>query len=201
MACRTIRATQSWDPLTSKRKRARSRRPAKQSSEAAGDHQGIEAHGWTLLAHPLFLDQLEKLITAVEREERGGRRYRVTANQKVLAAIVDLAFEEIPRDPARKDFRQGDTLGPSRKHWFRAKFGSGRFRLFFRYRSDARIIVYAWVNDSETLRTYGSRSDAYAVFAGMLDSGNPPDEWDDLVKSARGASPRLAATKKRRRPS
>lgn len=49
--------------------------------------------------------------------------------------------------------------------------GNGRFRLFFRYHGKARLIVYAWVNDSETLHTYGSRTDAYAVFRRMLDSG------------------------------
>jgi len=40
------------------------------------------------------------------------------------------------------------------------------------------------VNDSESLRTYGSRTDAYAVFRGMPMAGNPPDEWDALVRAA-----------------
>jgi toxin YhaV len=39
-----------------------------------------------------------------------------------LKAIVTLALEVIPQDPSRADYRQGDTLGLSRKHWFRAKF-------------------------------------------------------------------------------
>ena len=33
-----------------------------------------------------------------------------------------------------------------RRHWLRAKFGGGRFRLFFGYSSSAKIIIYAWVN-------------------------------------------------------
>ena len=33
-------------------------------------------------------------------------------------------------------------------------------------------------------RMYGARTDAYRVFARMLDSGNPPDAWGDLVKAA-----------------
>ncbi|MFV1920915.1 type II toxin-antitoxin system YhaV family toxin, partial [Sphingomonas sp. MJ1 (PH-R8)] len=40
------------------------------------------------------------------------------------------------------------------------------------------------VNDATTLRTYGSRTDAYAVFKGMLDKGNPPDDWTALLKAA-----------------
>ncbi len=142
-------------------------------------------NGWTLYAHPLFLAQLERLTIAVERTQiRDPKRYASTADAKLLAAIRKLMLESIPIDPARPEFRQGGTLGRSRKHWFRAKFGAGRFRLFFRYSSTAKIIIYAWVNDSESLRTYGSKSDAYAVFKGMLDEGNPPEQWDGLLKAS-----------------
>jgi toxin YhaV len=142
-------------------------------------------NGWTLYAHPLFTDQLDRLTTAVERAKRKDpKTYQSTANAKLLAQLQRLAFETIPVDPARPEFRQGGTLGPSRKHWFRAKFGGGRFRLFFRYSSSAKIIVYAWVNDSETLRTYGAKSDAYAVFKAMLDKGNPPEDWAELLTSS-----------------
>jgi toxin YhaV len=142
-------------------------------------------NGWTLYAHPLFTDQLDRLMTAVEKAKRKDpRTYQSTANAKLLAQLKRLAFETIPVDPARPEFRQGGTLGQSRKHWFRAKFGGGRFRLFFRFSSSAKIIVYAWVNDSETLRTYGAKSDAYAVFKGMLDQGNPPEDWAELLTSS-----------------
>ena len=82
-------------------------------------------------------------------------------------------------------FRQGDTFGEDRKHWFRAKFGGGRFRLFFRFGSEAKIIVFAWVNDEQTLRTYGSKTDADRVFKTMLDGGNPPDNWEALLAEAK----------------
>jgi toxin YhaV len=142
-------------------------------------------NGWTLYAHPLFTDQLDRLTAAVEKAKRKDpKTHQSTANAKLLAQLQRLIFETIPVDPARPEFRQGGTFGPSRKHWFRAKFGGGRFRLFFRYSSSAKIIVYAWVNDSETLRTYGAKSDAYAVFKGMLDKGNPPEDWADLLKSS-----------------
>lgn len=94
---------------------------------------------------------------------------------------------QVPEDPTRSTYRQGNTLGEDLRHWQRTKFGNGRFRLFFRYHSQARVIVFAWVNDAETLRTYGSRTDAYAVFRRMLESGNPPDGWDELVQTASSA--------------
>lgn len=142
-------------------------------------------NGWQLLAHPLFLDQLEKLGATVARlREKDPRGWRKSANTKLLAALRQLVFETIPQDPARPEYRQGGTLGDDRKHWFRAKFGGGRFRLFFRYSTSAKIIVFAWVNDENTLRTYGSKSDAYAVFRKMLDKGNPPDNWAALLTAA-----------------
>lgn len=142
----------------------------------------ITVNGWTLYAHPLFLDQLEKLTVAVEKAAtKDPKGYTSTANAKLLAAVRKLMFEAIPVDPTRPEFRQGGTLGPERKHWFRAKFGGGRFRLFFRYSSSAKIIIYAWVNDTNTLRTYGSKFDAYTVFKAMLDRGNPPEDWDALI--------------------
>lgn len=147
--------------------------------------EGLTVNGWTLYAHPLFLGQLEKLTLAVERaREKDPDGYASTANAKLLAALRKLMFEVIPIDPARPEFRQGGTLGPARKHWFRAKFGNGRFRLFFRYSTAAKIIILAWVNDSDTLRTYGAKTDAYAVFKTMLDKGNPPEDWDALLKAS-----------------
>ena len=145
---------------------------------------------WEVWAHPLFLDQLEALTAAVERaREKDPDGYRSGRDAKMLAAILKLAFEDIPADPAHKRFEQGETLGPARKHWRRAKFYQ-QYRLFFRFSSTAKVIVLAWVNDEQTKRAYGSRTDAYAVFAKMLKSGNPPDEWDALLASAKAPSAR-----------
>jgi toxin YhaV len=148
----------------------------------------LAVHGWQIFAHPLFLDQLEKLTAAVEaaKAKDSGGSLRMP-NAKLLAALDALVFDRIPQDPARTEYRQGSTLGAARKHWFRAKFGGGRFRLFFRYNATAKIIVYAWVNDRDSVRTYGARTDAYAVFRSMLDKGDPPENWEALLKAASAA--------------
>jgi len=145
----------------------------------------LTINGWTILAHPLFLDQLEKLTGAVQAlKEKKPEDYRKNANTKLLATLNKLVFEAIPADPMATVYRQGSTLGDGYKHWFRAKFGNGRFRLFFRYDSNAKVIIFAWVNDETTLRTYGAKTDAYNVFKGMLDEGSPPDDWAALHKAA-----------------
>lgn len=145
----------------------------------------LTINGWTILAHPLFLDQLEKLTSTVEAlKVKKPEGYRKNANTKLLAALNKLVFEAVPADPTATAYRQGSTLGDDYKHWFRAKFGNGRFRLFFRYDSNAKVIIFAWVNDETTLRTYGAKTDAYTVFKGMLNDGNPPDDWAALHKAA-----------------
>lgn len=131
---------------------------------------------------------MERLAVAVGKERAKRPDASSSANAKTLAALSRLLFETIPEDPSRPQYRQGDTLGPDRKHWFRAKFGGGRFRLFFRYSIRRKVIVYAWVNDSETPRTYGAKTDAYSVFRSMLAGGNPPDDWDALIAVAKSES-------------
>jgi len=146
----------------------------------------LTINGWTIFAHPLFLAQLERLIEAVERDKRNDpRNYTKKSNAKLLKSVSTIALERIPQDPTDKRCRLGGTLGESYKHWFREKFGAGRFRLFFRFDSKSKIIIYVWINDENTLRTYGAKSDAYAVFSAMLKDGNPPDNWAALLASCK----------------
>lgn len=162
----------------------------------------VEVNGWTIYAHPLFLDQLEAMTAAVEKaREKNPKGYKKKRAAKLLAAVLKVAFEDIPSDPTRDAYRQGGTLGDDYKHWFRAKFLQ-QFRLFFRYQQSASsmIIVLAWVNDDSTLRAYESANDAYAVFRKMLDRGNPPDTWKELLAAASdtGAASRLTRVARKR---
>lgn len=147
--------------------------------------------GWTIFANPLFLDQLDALtrqVEALKRKDPIG--YSKKNATKRLAAIARLAFEVVPQDPARAEYRQGNTLGERHKHWFRAKFFQ-QYRLFFRYHAPSKVIVYAWVNDEDTKRARESSDDAYRVFRKMLESGHPPDDWERLFVEAREESGRL----------
>jgi toxin YhaV len=138
-------------------------------------------HGWTVFAHPLFLAQLEALTQQVERIKQKDPAGYVKKNaSKRLAAITKLAFDAIPQDPTRPEYRQGSTLGDEHKHWFRAKFFQ-QYRLFFRYHAPSKVIVFAWVNNDDSKRAYESDNDAYRVFRKMLESGHPPDNWNQLL--------------------
>lgn len=148
-------------------------------------------HGWTVFVHPLFLAQIEALVLQVESLKQKDPVGYVKKNaSKRLAAITRLAFDVIPQDPTRPEYRQGGALGDTHKHWFRAKFFQ-QYRLFFRYHAAAKVLVFAWVNDEDSKRAYESSDDAYRVFRKMLEGGHPPDDWDLLLAEARKEDARL----------
>ncbi len=141
-------------------------------------------NGWTLYTHLLFSQQLNRLVDLVEalaRKDPTG--YRNEAATKLLATINRYIREIIPRDPSAAEFRQGNTLGKDNRHWFRAKFHE-RYRLFYRFASKEKVVIYAWVNDGRTLRKAGSQSDPYQVFRAMLESGAPPGTLEKLLSNA-----------------
>jgi len=104
--------------------------------------------------------------------------------RRAIGASHRYVTEIIPRDPNAPEFRQGDTLGPDNRHWFRAKFHQ-RYRLFFRFSNKDRVILFVWFNDEFTLRKAGPRTDAYAVFRSMLNAGDPPRTIEALLNRAK----------------
>jgi toxin YhaV len=140
--------------------------------------------GWKLYELPAFGKQLADLRREVsDIQKRIPTEADNHPKTKLLKRILEIILDEIPSDPTAKIYRQGTTLGSAHKDWSRAKF-LGRFRLFFRFSTTQRIIIYCWINDENTLRKEGSKSDPYKVFQKMLDAGDPPSSWADLVEKA-----------------
>ena len=145
----------------------------------------IQRHGWNLLFHACLIEQLQKLGAAASRAKaQDPAGFESNANVKLFDALATLILEVVPGDPNRDEYRQGNTMGPAFRHWRRAKIGR-RFRLFFRFDSKAKIIIFAWVNDEHTLRSSGAKTDPYVVFQKMLKSGHPPDDWDSLLAASK----------------
>jgi toxin YhaV len=142
----------------------------------------MEVNGWKLYGHPLLVSQLQKLEAAVKTlREEDPEGYIGHPKAKLLATLNRLIQDIIPSDPSAPEFRQGNTLGKDNKHWFRAKFHA-RYRMFFRFSSKHKAIVYVWVNDERTLRQSGAKSDPYEVFKSLLESGKPPQDFEALLK-------------------
>ncbi|WP_260223809.1 type II toxin-antitoxin system YhaV family toxin, partial [Escherichia coli] len=64
----------------------------------------------------------------------------------------------------------------------RGSLSAGRYRFFFRYSEKEKVIILGWMNDENTLRTYGKKTDAYTVFSKMLKRGHPPADWESLTQ-------------------
>lgn len=141
-------------------------------------------NGWTLYAHPCFSDAYHQLIARVEALAiKHPQTYQQKKETKLLAHLLK-TISTITQDPRSPDYRPGDAIGDNYTDWSRAKFGAQRYRLFFRYSYEQKIIVLAWVNDEGTLRTYGKKTDAYRVFAKMLAKKHPPHDWTELLKAS-----------------
>lgn len=145
----------------------------------------IQRHGWNLLFHECLSEQLQKLHAADRRaRQQDPQGFESNVNVQLFAALSKMIFDVVPSNPNRQAYRQSSTMGAAFRHWRRAKVGR-RFRLFFRFDSKTRIIIFTWVNDENTLRSSGSKSDPYAVFQRMLERSLPPDDWAALVAASR----------------
>ena len=143
------------------------------------------APSWQLKAHPAYVMAEAKYLEALSAGESADDKALSKSKQfKKFEHLYALTRLRIPADPSRETFRLGNTLGKKHSFWRRAKFLQ-QYRIFFRYSSVSKLIVYAWVNDDDTLRAYGSKTDAYIVFKRMLESGRIPNDWDELISESK----------------
>ena len=146
----------------------------------------MSTRDWILLGHIEFLSQLDKYRKANEERLAAKESLNSPAAQQ-LRALTLAVWSRVPSSPSNPEYRLGNSLGKTYKHWFRVKFLQ-QFRVFFRYSAKSRIIAYGWVNDNQNLRAYGSKTDAYLVFKKMLESGRVPNNWDELVAESKKLS-------------
>lgn len=143
----------------------------------------FENFGWKIYLYPSFYRTFENLKSSVKSiGQKDPNSLQNHPKAKVLKRIIELIRNEIPSDPAHPRYLLGDALGKKHRHWRRAKF-LHRFRLFFRFDSSSKVIVIAWLNDENTLRKEGAKTDPYKIFVNLLKSGNPPDNWDELIST------------------
>ena len=148
----------------------------------------MSSKDWFLLGHYEFLTQLEKYREANrEVKQKIDADSIHTKQAQRLKALTLAVWTKIPSNPSNQEFRLGNALGKEHTHWFRDKFLQ-QYRVFFRYSTKSEIIAYGWVNDEESLRAYGSKTDAYLVFKKMLESGRVPNDWDELVAESKRLS-------------
>lgn len=143
-------------------------------------------NGWHLFYFKLFAEILNQLEGDVlELSKSKPDEYLHHPKTKLLAAIAHSIEVDVPSNPADRKFLLGKTLGKHYGDWRRVKRGlPPRYRLFFKFASAKKHIIYAWLNDENTLRKEGDKNDVYAVFASMLKNGTVPDSIDQLMQQS-----------------
>ncbi|WP_245287710.1 type II toxin-antitoxin system YhaV family toxin [Bradyrhizobium elkanii] len=95
-------------------------------------------NGWTIYAQPLFLDQLEAMIAAVEKaQNKDLKGYKKKRMAELLAAVLKLAFEDIPSDPLVMSTGRAPRSATNTGTQFLQQF-----RLFFRYHQSGNCKGY-----------------------------------------------------------
>ena len=147
-----------------------------------------QSQGWSLWFAELFDVRWRELRARVKHLKATVDEPAFSAHPDVtlFAALVNSVHALVPADPDAPQFLLGNTLGTRHRGWRHVK-GNGlpsRTRLFFKFSTSKKVIVYAWLNDAKTLRKQGGTTDVYVVFQGMLKAGNPPDNFDSLLEQA-----------------
>ena len=107
----------------------------------------MQRHGWTLLFHEGFIEQLRKVqAAAVPLSDSEPQQFDGDANAKLFQALSHWVMDAVPGDPSRDGFRHCNIAEPAHSNWRCAKIGR-RFRLFFRYDARAKVIVFAALKD------------------------------------------------------
>lgn len=138
----------------------------------------LAVNGWTLLYHPIFGDHYAELRKEVRRLKREltSEEYVEHPVVKLAAAVYRLVNEIVPRNPDAPEFRLRDELAK-----FRRAKGHGlpnRYRLFWIFSSQAKVIIFLYLNETATLRKEGARTDPYVVFKRMVDRGEIGSDFD-----------------------
>ena len=144
-------------------------------------------NGWSLYYYRVFktaLDELEAAVSKLADDDPKG--YKSHPKTKLLASVYSVISQLVPANPDAQQFRLGKTLGADNTNWRRVKKGMpDRYRLFFRFASNpVKLIVYVWLNDEDTLRKAGSKSDVYETFKRMLSRGKVPRDIGGLIEDA-----------------
>ena len=147
----------------------------------------MQNNGWNLFQFQPFAQRLQALTQDVSRLALADPTgYKQHPQTKLLASVYRSMTVTVPANPADPVFRLGNTLGKSHGNWRRVKKGlPQRYRLFFMFASNPlAVVIYAWLNDQDTLRKEGSRIDVYEVFKRMLERGEVPSSINELIERA-----------------
>lgn len=133
---------------------------------------------YLLKYHDFYFQRIAKLKEQVKelRNKLNDEEFRQHEIVKLAYRIRKADQEIIPQDPDRPEYRLTGNLRKYRRY----KQGLQRYRLFFCFSNQPKIILYLYLNDEKHLRKAGDKNDPYEEFSSLVDKGclshNPDDQ-------------------------
>lgn len=138
----------------------------------------LKSNGWTILFHPLFHNQWQKLLEQVKylRTVKTQEDYVLHPQVKLFKALTIGIEEKISQDPLGSHFA---LKKPLNKYSRLKKMGlPKRYRLFFKVFEQQKVIIILWLGFP---RKEGDNKDCYRLFAKMVEKGHFPASIEDLM--------------------
>ena len=107
-------------------------------------------------------EQVKELHQKLSKEE-----FKQHEIVKLACRIRQADTERIPQDPDHPEYRLTGEL----KKYRRYKQGLRRYRLFFCFSNQPKMILYLYLNDEKHLRKAGAKSDPYETFKKLAGKG------------------------------
>lgn len=124
---------------------------------------------YVLRIHQLLSQRIDTLKIQVKelKETLNDNTYRQHPLVKFAYRVRRAIEEIIPQNPDRPEYRLTGELRKYRRY----KQGLQRYRLFFCFSNQPRIILYLYLNDERHLRKEGDKNDPYEVFKKFIKQG------------------------------
>jgi len=132
---------------------------------------------YLLKYHDFYFQRIAKLKEQVKelRNKLSNEEFRQHEIVKLAYRIREADQEIIPQDPNRPEY----SLTGNLKKYRRYKQGLQRYRLFFCFSNQPKIILYLYLNDERHLCKAGDKNDPYEEFRRLVNkeyfSHNPGD--------------------------
>ncbi len=134
-------------------------------------------NNYLLKAHEMFFQRTVALNNEVNalRKTLSDEELKQHDTVKLAKRVYAATLEIIPANPNDPSYYLKDDL----KKYRRYKQGLSRYRLFFAFSNIPKIILYLYLNDKDSLRKEGGKSDPYEQFRAFVRQGkvahNPLD--------------------------
>lgn len=128
-------------------------------------------NGWLVLLWPTVAQRYEELRAEARHLKASlpADEYVRHPTVKLAAAISRLVTQIVPQGPNAPEYRLRGSLAG-----FRRAKGHGlppRYRLFWVFSSEHKVIIFLYVNSAGVLRKQGDKNDVYAVFERLVRRG------------------------------